>query len=412
MKLNYKKTLLLGFGFLSISLTWALYNSFVPIFLRKFIVSNGVIGFIMTLDNYAGLFLQPIFGTLSDRTRTRFGRRIPYLLIGMPIAALFLCIIPWHWSLISLVFLIVCLNLDMASFRSPTIALMPDLTPGPLRSKANGVINLMGGLGSVIAYFIGSKLYSVNKAYPFYMAAVFMLISLAVLYKNIKERRDALNYDDVPVKIEEQKEDSSGKLSKNVVFLLIAIFFWFVAFNPVEAFFTLYGKYFLNVNEAVAASKLTYFSLSMMIFAVPAGIIATKIGKKKTIITGLILMILLFAAILNANDINTIGYIFIFAGFCWALININSYPLVVSMTTGSNIGKFTGFYYIFSALAAIVSPPVAGGLIDIFGYDILFKISLVGFILALIFISLVKPPAENNIKGKASIEDSLENLDV
>ena len=237
MKLNYKKLLLLGFGFFAISLTWSLYNSFVPIFLRKFIGSNALIGFIMTLDNYAGLFLQPMFGTLSDRTRTKLGKRMPYLIFGMPIAAVLVSIIPMHWSLLSLIVSIVSLNLVMASFRSPTIALMPDLTPEPLRSKANGIINLMGGIGAIFAYLIGSYLYRINQSYPFYMASCLIVISLIILFTNIKEERDSLKYNLIPKADEEEydelDEDEKNKMTLNVVFLLLAIFFWIIAFNSV-----------------------------------------------------------------------------------------------------------------------------------------------------------------------------------
>jgi MFS family permease len=290
---------------------------------------------------------------------------------------------------------------------------MPDLTPGPLRSKANGVINLMGGTGAVVAYFVGSKLYKLNPAYPFYMASVLILVSLIVLFTNIKEERDAINYNDAPVKTEKREEQTAVKsrVAWNVILLLFAIFFWFVAYNAVEAFFTLYGKEYLNVNEAVAAGKFTFFSLSMVIFAIPAGLIATRIGKKKTIALGLILMILTFGGLLFSTNINAIGYMFIFAGACWALININSYPFVVSMTSNANVGRYTGYYYLFSSLAAIVSPPLVGKLIDIFGYGILFKYTVVGFIIALVFILMVKPPVEQGDKGK-SIVESLENLEV
>lgn len=411
MRLNYKKTFLLGFGFLAISLTWSLYNAFVPIFLRKFIESNAIIGFLMTLDNYAGLFLQPVFGTLSDKTRTEYGRRMPYLLIGMPVAAVFVSLIPLHWDLLSLIIFIVCLNVTMATFRSPTIALMPDLTPEPLRSKANGIINLMGGMGAIIAYYVGSKLYSKNPGYPFYMASVLILISILILYFNIKEQRDAINYDEVPAGKKENTYKSKARITMNVAFLLLAIFFWFVAYNAVESFFTLYGTQYLHVKPEAASIRFTFFSVSMVAFAIPAGIIATKIGKKKTIAIGLSLLILTFGGLLFNTNINTIGYMFIVAGACWALININSYPFVVSMTSDDNIGRYTGYYYLFSSLAAIVSPPLVGKLIDWLGYGILFKYSVVGFIIALVFILLVKSPVEKESKAASGIEN-LSSADV
>jgi MFS family permease len=401
MKLNYKKTFILGFGFFAISLCSALYDSFVPVFLNNYIEKMSLIGFIMTLDNYIGLFLQPTVGALSDRTHTRFGKRMPFILVCMPLAAIMACIIPNHWGLISLIVIIVLYNVIMAAFRSPTVALMPDITPPPHRSKANGVINLMGGVGSVIAFFVGSKLYDLNRAYPFYLAAILLLISVAVLFFNIKEKRDALNYGD-----SEKKADDGEKLRitnirqhfadkgnrKNVLFLLLAIFFWFVAFNAVSTFFTLYGQKYLGVSESLAASKLTYFSLSMVVFALPAGFIGTWIGKKKTIIIGIGLILAVFVAVFFTNDINVIGYLFIAGGAGWALININSYPFVVGMTKPENIGTYTGLYYLFSSLAYIASPPLAGLLMDYLGYGILFKYSVVGFVLALVCIIFVKSP--------------------
>jgi maltose/moltooligosaccharide transporter len=401
MKLNYKKTFILGFGFFAIQVCASLYDSFVPIFLNKFTSSALLVGFLMTLDNYIGLFLQPAVGALSDRTHTRFGKRMPFILVCMPLAAILACIIPNHWGLISLVVIIVVYNLIMATFRSPTVALMPDITPAPLRSKANGVINLMGGVGSVIAFLVGSRLYKVSPAYPFYMAAVLLLISVVILFFNIRENRDVLPYDDTA---QGESKDEKLKLSnirqlfadkqslKNVLMLLLAIFFWFAAFNAVSSFFTLYGKEYLHVNEADATLRLTFFSLSMVVFALPAGFIGTWIGKKKTIIIGIAMILAVFIAVFFTKDINVIGYLFIVGGAGWAFININSYPFVVGMTKAENIGTYTGMYYLFSSLAAIVSPPLVGFIIDKVGYGILFKYSVIGFVLALVCILFVTSP--------------------
>lgn len=414
MKLDYKKTFLLGFGFFAISLVWALYNSFVPVFLRNFITSNTLIGFIMTLDNYAGIIIQPTFGALSDRTNTRFGRRMPYLLIGMPLAAVAVSLIPAHWNLISLIVIIVVMNIIMATFRSPTVALMPDITPEPLRSKANGIINFMGGLGALIAFFVGSILYKQNQGYPFYLASILIIISLVVLNLNIKEKRDSLSLraaQEAEKAPEPQEEDGEQLLEerrfglksfhvglkKDVLFLLIAIFLWFAAFNAVETFFTLYGKEFLHVPESTASFRLTFFSLAMMLAAVPAGMLATKIGRKKTILIGLVGMIILFAIAPIFRDINIVGGIMILGGICWALVTINSYPFVVGMTVGAKIGSYTGYYYLFSCLASIVSPPLCGALLDRFGYGILFTYSTVIFVLAVIALLFVKEPKRQEL---------------
>ncbi|MDU5947684.1 MAG: MFS transporter, partial [Paenibacillus macerans] len=182
-----KKTWLLGLGFFSISLTWALYNAFVPLFLDDYAKSAALIGFMMTIDNYFAIVLQPWIGHRSDKTITRFGRRMPYLLIGMPLGAVFAALIPLHTGFVTLVLFMVLMNLSMSLFRAPTVALMPDITPEHLRTKANGIINLMGGIGSVLAFGLGSKLYGIGSYVPFLFAGIVMLICLAVLKGVIRE---------------------------------------------------------------------------------------------------------------------------------------------------------------------------------------------------------------------------------
>lgn len=205
-----KKTWLLGLGFFSISITWALYNAFVPLFLDNYLKSTAMIGFMMTIDNYFAMFLQPWIGHRSDKTNSKYGRRIPYLLIGMPLAAVFATLIPLHTGFLTLVIFMVLMNLSMSLFRSPTVALMPDITPDHLRTKANGVINFMGGLGSVLAFGIGSKLYGVGSYLPFLCAGLVMLFSMFVLKAVIKEpiTLAAVNHSEVkpknPVRIREQ----------------------------------------------------------------------------------------------------------------------------------------------------------------------------------------------------------------
>ncbi len=229
-----KKTWLLGFGFFSISLTWALYNAYVPLFLEDFIESTFIIGFLMTLDNYFALFLQPWVGNRSDRTNTRYGRRMPYLLVGMPLAAVFMMLIPTYVSLFTLVLFMVLMNLSMSLYRSPTVALMPDITPEPKRSKANGIINFMGGIGAVAAFGGGAVLYDMHRTLPFAAAAILTLVALLVVFSKIKEKRDTLSY----TVAEKKQVRMKGELDRTTVFLLLAIFFWFLSYQAVEALFT------------------------------------------------------------------------------------------------------------------------------------------------------------------------------
>jgi len=421
-----KKTWLLGLGFFSISLTWGLYNAFVPLFLDKFLKSTALIGFMMTIDNYFGLFLQPLIGRKSDRTHTRIGKRMPYLLIGMPLAALFTALIPLHtnisvafnklfqfdtsfWLLLTFMIL---MNLSMAFYRSPTVALMPDLTPSHKRTQANGVINFMGGIGSILAFAGGSMLYEKHIALPFFSSAVVTLICLLLLLYFIKEQRDALEYkpyvkprpsDDHqhPYRIwgrphqllrKVKKEWKTYSLEWNVptIFLLLAIYFWFFSYQGVEALFTLYGTKELGLSDGQATFSLAFFSLAFVIAAIPAGLLGRKYGKRQIIVFGVAGLLLCFATISFVNSLLTLRMLLMIGGVFWAMININSYPFVVALGKESSIGTRTGIYYIASSLAALSSPPLMGLFVDLLGYSSLFIVASIGMGIALLCILSVK----------------------
>ena len=363
-----KKTWLLGFGFFSISIGWALYNGFVPFFLDNYLSSTALIGFLMTIDNYIALFLQPYIGNLSDRTNTRFGRRMPYLLIGIPIAALFFALIPFHSNLISLIFLMVCMNLSMAIFRSPTIALMPDITPEPNRTKANGIINFMGGCGGIIAFTVGSYLFNIEESLPFLAVSAFFLMALWVIYKNIDEKRDSLGY----TASTSPKINYKQELNSATIYLLAAIFFWFVAIMGMEALFTLYGVKGLGLSKSASAFSLAFFSLSFVLSSIPCGVLGAKYGMKKMILVGIIGLIFVFLLLNKVETVWALRGILMVGGMFWACININAYPFIVETGSEHSFGTRTGLYYLVSSLAAIISPPTIGLLIDIFGFGILF----------------------------------------
>ena len=383
-----KKMWLLGFGFFSISLGWSLYNAFVPFFLNDFLSSTALIGFLMTIDNYFALFLQPYIGNKSDRTHSRFGRRMPYLLIGIPLAALFYALIPFHTSLTTLVIFMVGMNISMAIFRSPTIALMPDITPEAKRTKANGVINFMGGLGGILAFSVGSILFGVEESLPFLAVSAIFLLALVVVFKNINENRDA-----IPFTITTNpKIDYKAELNKPTIFLLTAIFFWFVAIQGMEALFTLYGVNELNLSKSSSAFSLAFFSLSFVLAAIPSGILGARFGKKKVILTGVIGLFFVFFLLNWVESLFTLRLLLLIGGMFWACININSYPYIVSLGSEHNFGTRTGLYYLVSSLAAIISPPSLGLLIDIFGYDVLFNATAVSMLFALACMWKVKTP--------------------
>lgn len=388
-----KKMWLLGFGFFSISLGWSLYNAFVPFFLNDFLSSTALIGFLMTIDNYFALFLQPYIGNKSDRTHSRFGRRMPYLLIGIPLAALFYALIPFHTSLTTLVIFMVGMNISMAIFRSPTIALMPDITPEAKRTKANGVINFMGGLGGILAFSVGSMLFGVEESLPFLAVSAIFLLALVVVFKNINENRDA-----IPFTITTNpKIDYKAELNKPTIFLLTAIFFWFVAIQGMEALFTLYGVNELNLSKSSSAFSLAFFSLSFVLAAIPSGILGAKLGKKKVILAGVIGLFFVFYLLNWVESLFTLRLLLLIGGMFWACININSYPYIVSLGSEHNFGTRTGLYYLVSSLAAIISPPSLGLLIDIFGYDVLFNATAVSMLFALACMWKVKTPRTSSL---------------
>lgn len=396
-KIKYSKTFLLGFGFFAISILWSVYNAFMPKILSNFISSATIIGFIMTIDNYFAMFIQPSVGIMSDKINTRYGKRMPFIMVGMPISIILVILLANYSSFIMLITCLVLMNLSMSIYRSPVIALMPDITYKENRSKANSIINFMGGIGAVIAYYAGSKLWNINQKYPFYLAALLMLISFIVLLKYINEKRDVIEY---------EKNENRGSFirnfisvgkNKNTVFLLAAICTWFIAFSGIEALFTLYGINFLKVQTSAATTSFLFISVSFLIFAIPAGIIGTKIGKKKTITIGLVGLIASFAVIVFLRNLTVIRALFLLCGLFWAFININSYPYVTDMAPKGQTGTYTGFYYFSSSVAAIISPPLLGAVIDLIGYKYMFVYGMVFFLISLLLFINIKSTGDNKL---------------
>ncbi|HEB11840.1 MAG TPA: MFS transporter [Spirochaetales bacterium] len=411
--LNYGKTFVIGLGFFTTAMCWALYNAYVPIFLRKFISSSMIIGFIMTVDNWAAIVIQPWIGALSDKTNTRLGRRMPYIALGIPLAALFFMLIPYFLEesagtaveltlpligrlqlapgLLPLFIIIMLFNIGMALYRAPVVSLMPDVTPSRFRSKANGVINLMGGVGSILAYLVGSFLYDLGVAIPFVTAAGVMVLALIVLLIFIREPRS--------IKVEKKGmepgiinsvKDIFREREWSVLFIMTAIFFWFAAFNAMETWFTTYGIEVLHIKESAAARILTSISLFFVISALPAGFIGTRLGRRKTIFIGLVLFILVLCVIFFVRSIPLLYLLFSLAGVAWALINVNSITIVWELASAVRIGTYTGLYYFFSSLGQMVSPPLAGFVTDRLGMISLFPYSIVFFLFALLMMFGVK----------------------
>jgi len=380
-RLNYGKTFLLGFGFFGISVIWMVYNSFVPLFLaNKFQLSPAWIGFFMTLDNIAAFLIQPPVGAWSDRLRTPIGRRMPFILIGAPIGAVVFGLIPLANVLPLFVACTSTLLLSMAFWRIPVIALMPDITPSRFRSQANGIINLMGGVGSIVATLIGGRLYDMtpNHAYPFWMGSILVIVSAALVFIFIKEPKEYESTSEERPNLWKAFLTVVKGEEKSALRILLAIFFWFVAYNAIEAFFTLYAQNHLGLPGGQGAQLLGQLSFVFVLFALPAGYIGGSLGRRKTIMIGLIgmitLMLLMYllpketlivplAKVFGLGQMYTISILLMLAGASWAMINVNSLPMVVDMTDNARIGTYTGLYYLFSTLAAIAGPNINGWII-------------------------------------------------
>ena len=391
MRLNYGKTFTLGLGFMVISIIWSVYNAFVPVLYESFVKSGVLLGLLMVTDNIIGITIQPWIAHRSDKTWNRLGRRMPYIVLAAPVGAVLFALIPFHTGLLVLVLTALGMNLAMGLYRAPAVALMPDITPRPLRSQANGIINFMGGLGALIAFFVAAPLYRLNPRLPFLLAAGLVLVIVPILWWRIKE----------PKTLAGEKETRDLPFLRAVtsvfkperrgaLYLLLAVFSWFVGYTGIEAFFTLYGVNVLGVDAAAGAFTMGFLALAFLVFAIPAGFISGKFGRRNTIRAGLTFLLVVFAAVFFVRSIWVIRGLFLLAGFAWALVNVNSYPMVVEMATDAETGAYTGLYYFFSAGAAIVGPPLVGLLRDVFGFQYLFLYAIVPMFAALVLMGFVR----------------------
>lgn len=416
LKGYWKTTFLIGLGFFTMGLMDPLYDNYIPIFLGYYIDKNSLIGAIMTLDNILAIFLIPIFSALSDRTATRIGRRMPYIITFLPLSALFFALIPFtaYESLLLLVLAIFLLNISKQAVRGPVVALMPDMVPGDLRSEANGVINTMGGIATILGTILLARLMDVkinipafggkvDKILAFPVASVFVLAAVVLLFIFVKEK-NAIKGDDE----EREKKESILKSIKEVVaedeksalFILLSLLCWFIAYQGILPFVGKYTTEVLGTSAGTAALSSGMVGVAYAIFAVPSGAYAHKKGRKKTIRGALILVVItLFLVFLHSTLFINLPYwprllsfwvlLFLF-GIFWVTIVTNSFPMLWQMADYKTIGIYTGLYYFFSQLAAIIAPPLAGGATDLFGYPALFLFGLVFMLVAYFLMSKVK----------------------
>jgi len=411
MKFNYGKIFVLGFGFFGVSVIWGIYNAFVPIFLaNKFNLAPALIGFFMTLDNIAALFIQPPVGAWSDRLRTPLGRRLPFILAGAPITAIAFGLIPMAAMLPLFVACTSTLLLSAALWRTPVVALMPDITPSQSRSQANGIINFMGGIGTIVALQTGGILYNISPSFPFWLGSLLVVIAALIVFLFVREPKNYEENAEIQPNMIESLREVLNDEDKSGARILYAIFFWFLGYSAVETFFTLYAQKHLGINAGDGATLLSVFPLFFVLFAIPSGFIAARIGRRVAISIGLIVVAVVLALlyILPAETLLSAisplplvgiplteggprmltveGVLLIFGGIGWAFVNINSLPMVVELTSAARIGTFTGLYYLFSTLSAIVGPNVNGWAIQLTGnnYNVVMLIAPFFMLAALI----------------------------
>jgi MFS family permease len=423
MKFNTKKTFLIGLAFMSICSFWQLYDNIIPLILKDtFKVGDTFAGLILALDNVLALFMLPLFGMISDRTNTRIGKRTPFILVGTFVSATFMLLLPIADNIKSLPLFIVSLLLvliSMSTYRSPAVALMPDLTPKPLRSKANAVINLMGGVGGIITLVLISFLVPKNVIKPNYfilfaLVAIIMILSVIILKITIPEKkfafeRSIIDKEDDNIEVKKHTDNINDQLPveirRSLIFLLFSVSFWFMGYNAVVSAFSKYAKYYLGMKGGGFASSLIIANAAGIIFAIPIGIIATKVGRKKTVMTGIIMLGTCFIIASFFKTFTPImNILFALVGISWASINVNSYPMVVEMSKNSNVGKFTGFYYTFSMSAQIITPILSGFLLENMGYWTLFPYAALFVVFAFITMRFVKHGDSKPMPIKSKLE--------
>ena len=433
MKLNNKRTILVGFAFLSICAFWQMYDNLVPkILTETFGIGESISGIIMAADNVLALFLLPLFGGLSDKCTSKLGRRRPFILFGTLAAVVLMMALPiltdsFHaepaaWKLICFIIGLGLLLIAMGTYRSPAVALMPDVTPKPLRSKANAIINLMGALGGIIYLIITTFLYkTTSDVYVSYLPLFaivggIMLFALAIVMFCVNEPKlvaEQKKYEDAHpednlVQVTENGEALPADVKRSLGFLLASIALWFIGYNGVTTWFSVYAAESWNMTLGQANTCLTIATAGAIVTYIPSGNVASKVGRRKTIRFGALLLAgSFFAAFLYtmiSNAFSPVLYVlFILVGVAWAFINVNSLPMVVEMCKGSEVGKFTGLYYTFSMTAQIMTPIVAGWLLENVAYKALFPYAAIFVFGSFITMGMVRH-GDNKVEAKKGLE--------
>ena len=433
MKLNTKRTVLIGFAFLSICAFWQMYDNLIPLILTNtFHMNETLSGAIMAADNVLALFLLPLFGGISDRCKSRLGRRRPFILVGTLSAVVLMMGLPmladsFHASpspgkLAAFVAVLGLLLIAMGTYRSPAVALMPDVTPKPLRSKANAIINLMGAVGGILYLLVTTFLYKTKSDHYisylplFAIVSGIMLAALAVLMLLVNEPRlvaqqqryEQAHPEDNLTQATENGEVLPREVKRSLSFLLCSIALWFIGYNGITTWFSVYAQNTWSMSLGQANTCTTIATAGAIVSYIPVGSVASRIGRRKTIRFGTLLLscsfFAAFAYTLVSSAFSPVLYVlFVLVGIAWAAINVNSLPMVVEMCKGSEVGKFTGLYYTFSMSAQIMTPIVAGWLMNHVDYKALFPYAAIFVFASFLTMGFVRH-GDNRVEVKKGLE--------
>lgn len=433
MKLDTKRTVLVGFAFLSICAFWQMYDNLVPLILTNtFHLNETISGAIMAADNVMALFLLPLFGGLSDKCTSRLGRRRPFILFGTLAAICLMLLLPlfadsYHAApgggkIALFICVLGLLLVAMGTYRSPAVALMPDITPKPLRSKANAIINLMGAVGGILYLLITTFLYHVKSEtyvsfFPLFaivagiiaaaLAVVMFFVNEPELVKKQQEYERKHPEDDL-TEHTAQGDTLPADVKKSLTFLLVSISLWFVGYNGVSTWFSVYAENIWGMSLGQANTCLTIATGGAILSYIPIGTVASRIGRRKTIRFGTLLLsgsfLAAFLLTMALEGFNPVLYLlFLLVGLAWASINVNSLPMVVEMCKGSEVGKFTGLYYTFSMSAQIITPIVAGWLLRNVSYRALFPYAAFFVFASFLTMGFVRH-GDNKVPAKKGLE--------
>ena len=408
--MNYKRTIYIGISFLWIMAFWQLYDNIVPLILKNsFALEETASGFIMAADNVIAVFLLPVFGAWSDRINTRFGKRIPFIVVGTLLSVLFMMFVPLADNSRNFLFFIVSLGavlLSMGLYRSPAVALMPDLTPPEHRSQGNAIICIMGAIGSMYSLIMIQVLVPHETAPDytvlFLSVAALMILGLVVLLWKVNEKKLAKEvaeeypgYTVLPGSASAEDPQNSEPLPKDVrrslIFALAAVFFYYMAYNGVTTAYSRYAQEVWGLTGGSFATSLMVIAVTAVISYIPLGILSGKFGRRKIIALGFVMMLISFIALTMFSEYHAaINLWFFFVGAGGSAVGVNIFPVVVDMCSNRDLGKYTGLYYTFSMAAQIVTPIASGFLLEHISYRTLFPYAAVFSLLGLLVLPNIR----------------------